>query len=406
LFSGPLLSVFLIVAVDVLGLTIMIPLLPFYAERMGASPTEIGWLLGIYAACQLVSGPVLGRWSDTMGRKPLLLASQVGTCIGFIITAFAPNLWVLFLARAIDGLTAGNLSIAQAYIADVTRPEERAKSFGLIGIAFGLGFLIGPAVSGVLAGFDYRLPIFAAAALSATSIATTWLLLPAVTPVRNGAQRRLSLFDRQSYAGYFQHPTLASRLYQFALFGLGFAIFVAGLPLVLERRLTWNGHPFGPQEVGYTWALAGLFGLIWQGPALGRLVHRFGESRLNQAGFVGYVMGYALLAFCHSIPMLVLATAAISMGSLVRPTLTSLVTHVVPSDEQGVIMGLLQSLNSISLIVGPVVAGYLIEHGWLTAWGLAAAATAAVGLLLASLSNASQPFSTAHLVETGHRSDR
>src|SRR5687767_5215699 len=160
----------------------MIPLLPFYAERMGASPIQVGWLIGIYAACQLVSGPFLGRLSDTTGRKPLLLVSQLGTCIGFLITAFAPNLWVLFFARAVDGMTAGNLSLAQAYISDVTRPEERAKAFGLIGIAFGVGFLVGPAVSGILSRWDFRLPIFAAAALSAASIATTWRLLPAVKP--------------------------------------------------------------------------------------------------------------------------------------------------------------------------------------------------------------------------------
>src|SRR4051812_7207786 len=163
----------------------MIPLLPFYAEKLGASPTEVGWLIGIYAACQLFSGPLLGRLSDHMGRKPLLLVSQLGTFIGFLVTAFAPNLWILFLARAIDGATAGNLSLAQAYISDVTKPEERANSFGIIGIAFGLGFMIGPAISGVLARWDYRYPIFAAAALSATSILCTYLLLPSVTPGKN-----------------------------------------------------------------------------------------------------------------------------------------------------------------------------------------------------------------------------
>ena len=143
-------------AVDVLGLTIMIPLLPFYAEKLGASPFEVGWLIGVYAVCQLISGPLLGRMSDHMGRKPLLIVSQLGTFTGFIITAFAPNLWILFLARAIDGSTAGNLSLAQAYISDVTKPEDRAKSFGIIGIAFGMGFLIGPAISGFLARYDYR----------------------------------------------------------------------------------------------------------------------------------------------------------------------------------------------------------------------------------------------------------
>ena len=376
---------FLIVAVDVLGLTLMIPLLPFYAERMGASPAQVGWLIGIYAACQLVSGPFLGRWSDSTGRKPLLIVSQMGTCLGFIVTAFAPNLWVLFAARAIDGLTAGNLSLAQAYISDVTKPEERAKAFGLIGIAFGLGFLVGPAVSGALSTIDYRLPIFAAAGLSAVSVVTTWLLLPAVKPGGGQApSRRLTLFDWRAYAVYFREPGLSSKLWQFLLFSLGFSMFVAGMPLFAERRLTWNGQPFGPEQVGYVWALAGLFGVVWQGPALGRLVKAFGELRLNRAGFLGYVGGYTILAFCTSVPWLVLATAVMSMGSLVRPALTSLITHAAPREEQGAVLGLMQSLNSGALIVGPLIAGYLIEHGLLTTWGLAAAATAVMGLVLAS----------------------
>ena len=393
LVRSPLLAIFLIVAVDVLGLTIMIPLLPFYAEKMGASPTQVGWLIGIYAACQLFSGPLLGRLSDDMGRKPLLLVSQAGTFTGFLITAFAPSLWVLFMARAIDGCTAGNLSLAQAYISDVTRPEDRAKSFGIIGIAFGLGFLIGPAISGLLAKWDYRYPIFAAAALSATSILTTYLLLPPVTPggIRSGAGagspgpggKRLSLIQWGAYMEYFRQPALATKLWQFLCFTFGFAMFIAGMPLVLERRLTWAGVPFGPSQVGYTWAFAGLLGICLQGPALGRLVKRFGERALNRAGFMGYVGGYALLAFCHSIPMLALATLVTSIGGLVRPTLTSLITQATPREEQGVVLGLTQSLNSVALIIAPPLGGFLIERGWLTAWGLAASAIAVVGLMLA-----------------------
>jgi DHA1 family tetracycline resistance protein-like MFS transporter len=385
---SPLLAIFLIVAVDVLGLTIMIPLLPFYAEKLGASPTQVGLLIGVYAACQLVSGPLLGRLSDSTGRKPLLLVSQVGTLIGFLILAFAPSLWVVFIARVIDGATAGNLSLAQAYISDVTRPEERAKSFGVIGIAFGMGFLIGPAISGFLAKFSYRDPIFAAAALSATSILATYFLLPEDARAKRGPSvgpggRRLSLLQWGEYGRYFQEPKLAPRLWQFLSFALSFAMFTGGFALFAERRLTWHGMRFGPEQVGYTWAYAGFLGIFLQGPALGRMVRKFGEASLNRVGFASYAAGYATLAFCHSIPVLVGATSFAAIGSLVRPTLTSLITQAAPAEEQGVVLGLTQSLTSVAQITGPPLAGFLIQHGLLTVWGLTAAAFSAVGLVFA-----------------------
>lgn len=386
MLRSPLLAIFLIVAVDVLGLTIMIPLLPFYAEKLGASPTEVGLLIGVYAACQLFSGPLLGRISDTTGRKPLLLVSQVGTLAGFLILAFAPTLWVVFLARVIDGITAGNLSLAQAYISDVTRPEERAKSFGVIGIAFGMGFLIGPAISGYLAKFDYRDPIFAAAALSASSIMATYFLLPAV---KTGAAqpegpggRRLSLLQWGEYARYFRQPALATRLFQFLAFAFSFAMFTAGFPLFAERRLFWHDRPFGPEQVGYCWAYAGFLGIFLQGPALGKMVKKFGESRLNNVGFGAYAAGYAVLAISHSIPVLILATTFCALGSLVRPTLTSMITLAAPREEQGVVLGLTQSLTSSAQIAGPPLAGFLIQHGVLSGWGFTAGGVALVGLLL------------------------
>src|SRR3982751_4552348 len=142
----PLIPIFLIVLVDILGMTLIMPLLPFYAEHYGATPVVVGLLVSSYAACQLISGPVIGRMSDSIGRKPLLIVSQIGTFIGFLILAFSGSLWMIFLSRIIDGCTAGNISLAQAYIADVTKPEDRARSFGVLGIAFGLGFLVGPGV--------------------------------------------------------------------------------------------------------------------------------------------------------------------------------------------------------------------------------------------------------------------
>ena len=371
----------------------MIPLLPFYAEKLGASPFQVGWLIGLYALCQLISGPLLGRISDQTGRKPLLLVSQMGTFAGFLLTAFAPSLWVVFVARAIDGATAGNLSLAQAYIADVTKPEDRAKSFGIIGIAFGMGFLIGPAISGFLAKYDYRYPILAAAALSACSILSTLLLLPGGPPpavaARNGSGagpggKRLSLVDWGTYAGYFERAALAPRLWQFLCFAFAFAMFTSGLPLFSERRFTWHGQPFRAEQMGYVWAFAGFLGIFLQGPALGRMVKRFGEARLNRAGFAGYVGGYALLAFSHSVPLLLAATVVTSIGTLVRPSLTSLITKATAPEEQGVVLGLTQSLTSVAQITAPPLAGYLIEHGALTSWGLVASAVTFAGLILAS----------------------
>jgi MFS transporter, DHA1 family, tetracycline resistance protein len=387
LLSSPLFAIFLIVAVDILGMTIMIPLLPFYAEHLGATPTQAGLLIGIYAACQLVSGPFLGRLSDSMGRKPLLLVSQAGTCAGFILTAFAGTLPILFLARAIDGSTAGNLSLAQAYISDVTKPEDRGKAFGIIGIAFGIGFLIGPAVSGLLAKYDYTYPIWAAAALSATSILTTWLLLPKVTPARAATGpggRRLTLLQWGAYAEYFRNPRLSGRLWQFFVFCFGFSLFVGGLPLFLERRLTWGGKPFDAEHVGYVWAFAGFLGILLQGPALGRLLKRFGEHKLNVVGFGAYVAGFAILAFCTSVPVLFLSTAVSALGSFIRPALTSLITKAASREEQGAVLGLTQSLQSVAMIVAPPIGGWMIGHGLLTAWGLVAAMVMLLGFTLAS----------------------
>jgi multidrug resistance protein len=390
--KSPLLPIFLIVMVDVLGLTIILPLLPFYAESLGASATVVGLLVSTYAACQLVAGPVLGQISDRVGRRPLLLVSQVGTFIGFLMLAYAQSLSMVFLARIIDGLTAGNLSLAQAYISDVTQPEERAKSFGVIGVAFGIGFLIGPAISGFLSQFDYRYPIFAAAALSMASILATYFLLPSAPVAPAGTEaggavppagRRLRALDWGRYATYFQRPVLAELLWQFFAFTFSFAIFMAGFALFAERRYMWNGHAFGVKEVGYVFAYVGFLGIILQGGLIGRLVKRFGEPELVWAGFLCATVGLALIGFSYNVPELLGAAALASIGTgVLRPALTSLITQRAGREEQGVVLGLTQSLMSVAQIVGPVIAGFLIDRGLLTAWALAGAAACAIGLLI------------------------
>ena len=379
-----LLPVFLIVLVDVFGMTLVIPLLAIYAETFGATPLQATMLVSVFAVCMLLSGPIIGHASDRHGRKRMLILSQIGTFIGFIVLARATSLWMIYLSRIIDGATAGNLSIAQAYIADNTPPERRARAFGLIGIAFGTGFFIGPSLTGFLSGhFGHTAPIYLAAAMSATSIVATATLL------KDGERRVDALADRwaglrwSTYAQYFARPRLRVVLLQFLFFMLSFSMFISGFALFAERRFEWNGRPFGPREIGYLFGFLGLLGIILQGLFIGRLVKRFGEVRLAAVGFAALGVGYLMLGFVTSIVALVTVAVVAGFGNgVLRPSLTSLVTHQAGSHEQGVVLGITQSLSSVAAIGAPIVAGLLIERQLLTQWAWTSGAMAAVGLMV------------------------
>ena len=389
--TSPLLPIFLIVAVDVLGFTIILPLLPFYSERLGASPTVVGAIISIYAVCQLIAGPILGQVSDRVGRRPVLLLSQAGTLGGFLVLAFSGSVWMVFLSRAIDGLTAGNLSIAQAYISDVTKPENRAKSFAIIGVAFGFGFLVGPAISGFLAHFGYQAPIFVACGLSFTSILCTFFVLPRHEVIHDHAAseeaetgpggKRLSLVSWGEYRRYFRNRELARLLMQWLLFALSFSTFISGFALFAERRYLWNGHPVGLREVGYIFAFNGFIGMIMQGGMVGRMVKMLGERKVVQLGFLVSLVGYAAIGFTQTIGQLLWVMAFSSIGAAgLRPALTSMITQKAGRREQGVILGLTQSLTSVAQIAAPLLAGYLIDRELLTTWAVWAGILAGLAL--------------------------
>ncbi len=410
--SPALLPIFLIVLVDIFGFTLVIPLLTIYAEssRFRATPLEATLLVSTYALCQLIAGPSLGRLSDQVGRKPILLLTQVGTMTGFLVMARADALWMLYAARAIAGITAGNLTIAQAYISDNTRPEDRARSFAIIGIAFGLGFFIGPATAGKLSEYGLTVPIYAAAMLSCLSILCTLFLLPGGKPSGIGhdlAQadgpsgdreaaasdapeapggKRLSVLDWGVYAQYFRRPALALLFSQFLCFTFSFSTFMSGFALFAERTFTWHGHPFGPREVGYLLGFNGLLGIILQGGLMGPLVRRFGEATLARAGFAAVFLAQLLLGLIHTVAPLLLVSVLSSFGTgVLRPTLTSLISRNAGRNEQGVVLGLNQSLNSVGQITAPVLAGILISKSCLTAWAWVAAVAVLIGFVLSRL---------------------
>ena len=388
-----LLPVFLIVLVDVFGMTLVIPLLAIYAESFDASAVEATMLVTVFAACQLVSGPLIGYASDRIGRKPMLIFSQIGTFIGFIILARATSLWMIYLSRIIDGATAGNLSLAQAYIADNTEPENRTKSFGLIGIAFGLGFFIGPSVTGFLSdAYGLTAPIYLAAAMSATSVLATAVLL------RGGRGRSTIETDRwaalrvSTYAKYFARPQLRTRLLQFLCYMMSFSMFISGFALFAERRYTWDGQPFGPREIGYIFGAIGLFSIFLQGFLIGRLVRRLGEATLTIIGFASLVVGYVLLGATMWVPLLLLTGLITGFGNgVLRPALTGLISHQAGPHEQGTVLGVSQALMSMASVVIPILSGVLIEHDQLALWAWASAAFAAAGWLLSLGGNRESP---------------
>lgn len=394
-----LLPIFLIVLVDVLGLTIVLPLLPVYGEHFGASALVAALLVPVYSACQLFSGPVLGNLSDRIGRRRVLLLSQAGTFVGFLMIAGAHALWMIFAGRILDGLTAGNLSVAQAYIADNTEPKYRTRSFALIGIAFGIGFLLGPAVTAFLSRLGMSVPLYCAAGLSLTSMICTFTLLPAdakdaphaVPSADLPAGRRLGLLDWGRYADYFRRPVLGGVLVEFFFYQMAFSMFISGFALFAERRFTWRDHPFTPHEIGLLYAFSGLLGIIVQGGLIGRAVRVFKEPRLIAMGLWTMAAGYALLGYVEPLGPLLVAVALSSLGnSVLRPSLTSIVTQVVPDAERGVALGLMQSLASLASISAAPISGWLIDHQHLTSWGWFAAACCGMALVFRHWGSASR----------------
>jgi MFS transporter, DHA1 family, tetracycline resistance protein len=389
--NASLLPIFLIVLVDVLGLTIVLPLLPVYGESFGASAFVAALLVPAFSVCQLLSGPVLGRWSDRVGRRRVLLLSQAGTLLGFLLIASAQSLWMIFLGRILDGLTAGNLTVAQAYIADNTEAKNRTRAFALIGIAFGVGFMFGPAITAYLSRFGMSVPLYCAAGLSALSILCTSVLLPKERPValRRGpddvlpAGERLGLLQWGRYVQYFKKPVLGGVLAEFFLYQTAFSMFISGFALFAERRYQWHGAAFTPREIGYLYAFSGLMGVLIQGGLMRTLVKRLPERRLVGVGLAVIAVGYAAFGYAEPVLPLLLVLACGAFGNAVlRPSLTSIVTQIVPRTEQGVALGLTQSLASLASISAAPLSGWLIGHRYLTAWGWVAGGLCGLALLV------------------------
>ncbi len=352
--------IFLIVFVDLLGFSLILPLLPYYAATFGADAFVTGLLVASYAVAQLIGAPLLGRWSDRAGRRPVLLISIFGTFIGFLLLGFAGALWMLFLSRVIDGLTGGNISVAQAYIADVTDEKNRAKGLGMIGAAFGLGFIIGPAVGGALSAFGYAVPAFAAAALSLSNLLAVFVFLPeSLTAERRAAiaAQKRPPFTLRALIVALNRPCVGPLLHTRFFFGLAFALFQSVFALYAQYRLGLTA-----QTTGYVLAYVGLLSVLVQGVAIGKLTARFAESWLIFAASV--VMGLSLLAWAFApnlIALLVILAPMAFAGGTLNTVLSSALTKAVTREEIGGTLGLASSVESVTRVIAPTLGGFLIE---------------------------------------------
>ena len=352
---SPLFVLFLTVFIDMVGFGIIIPVLPLYAERFHATPMEIGWLTGIYSGMQIIFTPILGKLSDRFGRRPVLIVSIAGTAIGFALMGMAHALPLLFVARILSGITGGNISIPQAYIADVTAPEQRTRAMGMLGAAFGLGFTFGPMIGGLMSRISYSAPFYFAAGLAVANAVLVYFILPESLP----REHRAKPHEDASVAEVFRHGrgwmfALVIATYFFLI--ASFAIMTTLFALFTEKRFGYDAY-----ANGYLFGFVGVLAVIIQGGLIGRLIKIFGEVTLTRAGMLFTTASLALLPFSHNLTLLLLVCVGLSIGTgFASPPLSGLASQMIDRSWQGRALGVMQSAASTGRLIGPLLGGWLL----------------------------------------------
>jgi len=360
-----LLVLFLTVFIDLIGFGMVIPFLSFYAREYGASGTTVGAVVGVYSIMQFFFAPVWGRVSDRIGRRPVILISLTASCIGYFLFGVAHSLSLLFVSRVIAGIGGANIGTAQAYIADTTTVENRAKGMGLIGAAFGLGFILGPPLSGVLSAVGIHhglhgnlLPGVVAGSLSLIALLTALLVLGESkkpdTTVRTGLPPQ---FDRRVWAELREQRMLAAIMATLFLMLLA----VAGMETSVTLHARDRFH-FTQLQLAYFFVFMAVIVAVIQGGLVGRLAKRYGERTLVAAGTASYTFGLALVPAIWRVPLLYFVAFFISIGTgLCYPCLTSLVTKASAANEHGSMLGIATSVGSLARFIGPIAMGFMYD---------------------------------------------
>lgn len=352
--KSALLILFVTVFLDLLGFGMVLPLLPYYATAFGADAFAVGALLSVYSLAQFVFSPIWGALSDRVGRRPVLLGSLLASCAGLVTFGLAGTLVALFASRLFSGVASATIGTAQAYIADSTTPENRAKGMGLIGAAFGLGFVFGPALGGGFAHYGHGVPAFVAAGIALANAVLAFFLLPESLPKEKRAEvaKRPSRFA--TLAAGWRSPGLAPLMAIYFMTIFAFATMEATFPLLAK-----DVFGFSESQNGYVFAYIGVLMVVLQGGLVGRLAKRFGEARLVVAGALCLAVALAGLPFAPSVPLLLAVLVPLAVGNgLANPSLTSLISRRAAESAQGETLGVAQALASLGRVLGPLWGGF------------------------------------------------
>ena len=372
---SPLVIIFVTVFIDLLGFGLIIPLLPFYAESFGASALAIGLLGTSFSLMQFLFSPLWGRWSDRVGRRPIILLGLFGSGASYMMLALANSLALLFVARIVGGIAGANIPAAQAYIADITTPENRARGMGLIGAAFGLGFIFGPAIGGLLSRISPETPMWCAAALCFANFAAAWFLLP---ESRTASSSTRTLGRLEAFRHAMTKPTLLLILTLYFLVTMAFAAFEATFALFTEASFGYTAA-----SIGFLFTFIGTIIAVVQGVLIGRVVKRVGERRIIPVAIAAISISIGMLPFVWNVPTLLVALGLLALGmGFNNPSLSSMVSKLSDEDDQGGTLGLASSLASLGRVVGPAWGGYLYDAFGMTTPYLSAAALMFVAFLV------------------------
>ncbi len=374
-----LLTLFSIVAIDLIGFGIIIPILPYLAESFGASATVLGMLLTCYSGMQFLFAPVWGRISDRVGRRPVMLFTIAGTSLALLALGLAPSLFWLFVARLLGGLFSANVSVATAYVGDLTEGPERTRWMGLIGVAFAVGFILGPAIGGLLAPYGYQVPMLAAAGLAALNFA--YGLVSLREPPALATTKRPATPLRLPPPGAVRKLCLASFVFTFGVSQLEtvFAFFM------IDR------FSYQAREVAYILVMMAVIMAAVQGGAIRRLAERFGERRLILGGSALLAASFAAVPWMPTVALLLVPLAVASIGrALVYPSMLGLVSVEAAPGERGLVMGAFQSSASLARVLGPLAAGALYDVYAASPFLLAGVLMAPVFAIARSLSESSK----------------